>query len=218
MEAQYEQLQSQYERLADELIATRKDDLIECKEGVNSVIMAAGLGHINLPISTIDGVRAYCHLELHRDARKKGWETKIMFTSSSPYKTGSDYLTVFNSFASQTESSIIDKQLVTAQVKDVFLKISNLTYDMGTRLRGIALNRHEYIYDICSLPNTTLTADKCCVCLNMTECTTKCKHHLCLRCWSLLPDIEEINEDSGDDGPQLMGNSCPMCRRFLEHE
>jgi hypothetical protein len=187
--------QLKYTKLAEELIALKK---------------------ISLPITTIDGLRTECSLRLdhgHPNSREK---TLIVFEAQSAY-WGHD-LSRMASFTSEFKNPI-DITLITEQIKDIFLKIGNLKYDMGSTLVICPFNRHEYIYDICSLPNTTVPANKCCVCLDMTTSKTACKHALCLRCWTNLPDIDGEFTGEGytdrDDIP--IGKSCPVCRIFMRH-
>lgn len=59
--------------------------------------------------------------------------------------------------------------------------------------------------DICddlNFDNVEFYYDECCVCKEYTMTTTKCKHHLCLACWS--------NCDKN--------KKCPMCRQALEYD
>lgn len=224
LQSQYERLQSQYEQLADELIATRSKDVIEYRNGVQTVITDRKTNQmVHLPILTIDGVRTICYLELDNELNATvgthRWNTVVYFKANNPFQPRESYLSFISSFSPpMSDTPVIDKQIVTEQIKDIFLKIGSLTYDMGSRFVTALLNRHEYIYDICTLPNVTLTADKCCVCLNMTESKTKCNHHLCLRCWTRLPDVEASEDEDSDGSIPEIGHSCPMCRRFMPED
>lgn len=49
--------------------------------------------------------------------------------------------------------------------------------------------------------------DSCCVCYEKTNTKTRCKHSLCLKCWSKLQII--------DDEEDCLIISCPLCRENI---
>ena len=205
--------QNQYDRLAAELIATIVDGVPTYER------------HIALPIKMIDGVRTDCMLKLEhiKNHKKNEWSIIVAFTADNPFPNpvNEHYLVNLISSKDSLDNDILETEVVADLIKNIFQQISSLKYDNGCRLIKHGHNRHEYVYDICNIPNITLSGDKCCVCLEMTESETKCGHHLCLQCWAKLKlikgweDEDEDEAELSDEGEQR-GSNCPMCRKFMK--
>jgi hypothetical protein len=67
-------------------------------------------------------------------------------------------------------------------------------------------------FDLFKFDNTELKYDECCVCHELCNTTTECKHPICILCVSKLDGYESDDEDIRRD--------CPLCRshfKYLRH-
>ena len=96
-------------------------------------------------------------------------------------------------------------------------------------LNHIKFDCYSNHFNWAGFPNVTLLKDifkgdkvsmldeSCCICHEDTRCKTRCRHTMCLRCWSKLKIEKQNNcdEDECTCDNVSDGHICPICRSFM---
>jgi len=96
-------------------------------------------------------------------------------------------------------------------IEDFTNRLDNLKLD---RISGKLTDTPQFYPTECKFlksPNIKSLYQECCVCYEITQTRTICKHPLCVRCWGQIPTIS--NPEGGDDDYE---QPCPICRRDLQ--
>ena len=154
-----------------------------------------------LPIAEIDGMAAYANIYI-TPARVfieiKHLNINGCCVPDTLYRK--DHMTTTNPTVEDVYNALEDFTKV----------VDNLKLD---KIRGKLSDTPQFYPFECKFlksPNIKSKYQECCVCYDITQTETICKHPLCVRCWGQIP---MVNPDGDDDYEQ----SCPICRRDLQN-
>jgi hypothetical protein len=66
---------------------------------------------------------------------------------------------------------------------------------------------------ITTFENITPSVPECCVCYEITETHTSCKHQICIACYSQLEVVKEGSSEYRNRKTQM--KNCPLCRSLI---
>lgn len=167
---------------------------------------------VPLPISEIDGVLTITHIQLLK-IKENNPKPTYYISLKVDYRLSSDFTT--QHFNKKIET--LNVKTVSGLVEEIFNRLNELKFHKGA---NCICDEKEYkkqedevkmIKLLSSSKNLKLHQGECCVCYDFTSGITKCKHRLCLLCYSKIQATTADNADEDDD----IVYHCPLCREEM---
>jgi hypothetical protein len=166
---------------------------------------------ITLPIDTIDGVYSNSEIILHNKNN-----SGIVFRVELQYLNNKGENEDLYHFSKWNGDGLTDAEIETFCQEVLFDKMPLLKLTQDGVLRpnkskwDTAREKVDTIFKNFNCDNIKKSCSlECCVCYNKTKTQTRCKHSLCVRCWSKM--YNDICEDEDADEDACV--KCPLCRQ-----